>query len=85
LVGAAILAYALLVVIMKADLPFTGLLVYAGIATLLTAVGASACPGRRGSERDRREWANTGQSRTWTEVPTICLDHNRSPDLENGN
>jgi hypothetical protein len=42
LIGAAILACAFLVVILRADLPYKGLFVYTGIATLLTAAGASA-------------------------------------------
>jgi len=42
LVGAVILACAFLIVIMRVDLPYKGLFVYTGIATLLTAVGASA-------------------------------------------
>ena len=42
LVGSAILAYAFLAVIMRVELPYTRLFVYTGIATLLTAVGASA-------------------------------------------
>jgi hypothetical protein len=53
LVGAAILACAFLVVIMRADLPYKGLFVYTGIATLLAGVGATAAV--------LLNWQETGQ------------------------
>jgi hypothetical protein len=40
--GAAILACAFLIVIMRADLPYTGLFVYTGLAIVMAGLGASA-------------------------------------------
>jgi len=56
LVGIACLACAFLIGVMRADLPYKGLLVYAGVAALLSGVGASAAV--------LLNWQETGQKAT---------------------
>jgi hypothetical protein len=56
-VGAAILACAFLTVTMRADLPYVGLFVYTGLATLLAGVGASAAVALQLPETGQRVWA----------------------------